>query len=230
MQETLLGTPETLPTSEPATPQISYTVASGDLPVISPDMESKKWIGYLVGAGKAVTAATVYWRMKKNGSSVATSSQSVAANQYYTYQAYFYDITVGDVLELALWSNKTDSNWDYKAYQIVLTRMLPKIAHPILMPLNITGLTAYPTLTLGNPNASATRLCYIYLDDVQGPGLSGTQNFEALHAGPTYGFERLYQGDISNLNSVYTSTSATYRPLYQKNYIPTSFVFRATEI
>jgi len=234
VQETLLGTPETLPTSEPGTPQISYTVASGDLPTFDPAMDSKKWIGYLVGAGKAVTAATISWRMKKNGSSVNTSTFSVAANQYYTGQFYFLDVAVGDVLAIALWSNRTDSNWDYKAYQIHPTRVLPKTGHPILMPLNITALIAYPTLTLGNPNASATYECRIDLDDLAitypGPLITTPQNFAALHAGPTYGFFRAYRGDITCGNTIYTGTHASYRPLYQKTYFPTSFVFRATEI
>ena len=102
-QETLLGTPETLPTTEPATPQISYTVTSGDLPTFNMPLFKKIWVALLYGAGKAVTAATIYWRMKKNGASVATGSGSVAANTFYTWSCGFYDVAVGDVLELALW-------------------------------------------------------------------------------------------------------------------------------
>ena len=116
-QETLLATPQTLPTAEPATPQIGYTVAEADLPTLSMSVYSKKWVAYVIGAGKFVTIGTLYWRMKKNGASVATGSYSVDSNYYYTVSAYFFDVAVGDLLELALWSTRTDSNWDYKAYQ-----------------------------------------------------------------------------------------------------------------
>jgi len=85
-QETLQGSPTALPTSEPGAgnEQISYTVGSGDLPTFSIQPSAKKWVAIVFGSGKFVTAGTLYYRMKKNGSSVATSSSAVAANTFYT--------------------------------------------------------------------------------------------------------------------------------------------------
>lgn len=228
-QETL-GSAVYLPTSEPATPQVSYTVASGDLPAFNVAPDSKKWMAYMIAAGSAVTAATLYWRMKKNGSSVANGSQAVTAAYYYTQHSYFYDVAVGDVLEIALWSSVTNTKYDYKAYQIQPTRVLPKNGAPILSPFNITTLTAYPTLTSGNPAVFSTVGFYVYHDDVQFLERSTTVSFRSLHPGLTYGLGRLYRGDMNYQNSGHVITGATYRPYYCKQYIPDGFVFRAMKI
>jgi hypothetical protein len=226
-----LGTAETLPTSEPATPQISYTVADGDLPVFDVAPHSKKWVAMVVGAGKFVTAGTLSWRMKKNGASVSTSTSSISANYYYTLQAWFHDVAICNVLELALWSNKTDSNWDYKAYQVVVTRVLPKRAAPLLMPFNITSLAAHPDLTnVGNPAVFSTNGVIVYHDDTLYTEYTATQSFRSLHLGTSYGFYRLYRGDSNYLNSANCLTSSTYRPYYARQYVPVGFVFRSVKI
>jgi hypothetical protein len=227
--ENLQGTPTTLPTSEPGTPQISYTVASGDLPTFSMGHYSQVWIAVLVAAGKAVTAATINWRMKKNGSSVNTNSFSVAANTYYTINAFFYDISVGDVLAIALWSNKTDSNWDYNAYQVRPTRIILKSTLPVYVPFNIVTMVTHPTLVQGNPGVQAAYGMYLYHEDsfTLYKNTSAAVTFASLHPAGTYGFFRCYAlGDMGNPNNAATSTSATYRPYYQTEYIPVVVTMR----
>jgi hypothetical protein len=227
-QETLLGTPETLPTAEPATPQISYTVAQSDLPTFNLSPYQKKWVAIVIGAGKAVTAATIYWRMKKNGASVNNGSSSVSANNFYTRQCYFYDVAVGDVLELALWSNKTDSNWDYKAYQIQVSRLILLNKPRLLSPCNFAALTTQPALTLGNPSYSSQTL-YPYHCDITLPSISAATSYDWLYAKGTYGMFQLNYGDYTYPNSSMIRTSTTYRPYYYGNYVPTQIIMRGVK-
>lgn len=227
-QETLLDTPETLPTTEPATPQISYTVAEADLPSFNPPTYQKKLIAIIIGAGKVVTAATIYYRMKKNGASVASASSSVSANYYYTRQCHFYDVKVGDVLELALWSNQTDSNWDYKAYQIQTSRLILLNKPRLLMPCNFAALGTHPVLTLGNPSYTSSALYPYHVDKVL-PTISAATSYESLYPKDTYGVFRLSYGDYTSSNTSIVRTSTTYRPYYYRNWVPTQIIMRGVK-
>ncbi len=233
-QETLLGTPQTLPTSEPATPQVSYTVASGDLPSVSIPLAGNKWIGMVIGAGQFVTAGTLSWRMKKNGASVNTGTLSVSANYYYTVQAWFYDVSVGDVLEIALWSSVADSKYDYKAYQIHITRIT--FYNKPLSNLKIDSIVAQPVLTLGNP-AAPTANWYIYVihkdynftpdaTSYYYRSASAGDTFRILYPDPTYGTMYTKNGDVSSQNAVTTQTHASQRPRYSRNYLPSKITLR----
>jgi hypothetical protein len=231
-QETLLGTPETLPTSEPGTPQISYTVAEGDLPSFSITPYQKKFIATIVGAGKVVTAATIYYRMKKNGVSVNTSSSSVSANNYYTWNCNFYDVAVGDVLELALWSNQTDSNWDYKALHTRVSRLILFNKPRLLLPCNFAALESRPVLTLGTAQPSSSpAVLYPYNLDLVLPSISAAFLYESLYPKNTYGLFRVNYGDYYYFNgSTSARTSPTYRPYYDRGYVPAQLIMRGLRI
>jgi len=225
-QETLLGTPETLPTTEPATPQIGCTVASADLPTFSITPYSKVFIAAMYGAGKFVTAGTVYWRTKKNSVSVATGSLAVTANTFYTVNAFFYDIAVGDVLEIALWSTVTDSNWDYKAYQIQVSRVVP-IRQRNLKDPTIQTFSQEPTLTLGNPHAAASYGVNVWSSDkTHGTFSAGSATFNLLYAGVTYGTFTDNFGDDRYKNGADVRISGTYRPYYESSRLPHGIVCR----
>jgi len=232
LSETLLGTPITLPTTEPSTPQIQYTVTNASLPTLSIGIASCIWIAFMYGAGKAITAATIYWRMKKNGSSVRTGSLSVAANTYYTFSWSFLNVTVGDVLEAALWSNVSDSNYDYKAFQIQISRVFLLSKIDVHIPCNLTGITTSPTLTLGNPAvASSGSGVLLYHAEIFFAYATITYNISCLKNRATYGAVRLYNGDINFPNNVFAAqTSATYRPYYGNNYVPTQLVYRGVRL
>jgi len=226
--ETLLKTPETLPTEEPTVPQISYTVAEEHLPTFSFPPYGKKWVALLYGAGKFVTAGILHWKTRKNGAAVASGSASVSANYYYTVNAFFFDVAVGDVLELALWSNQTDSNWDYKAFQVQVTRLIPFNKPRLLRPCNFSSVPAHPVLTLGNPSVSGTSSLHPYHNDRLLPSISGITEYASLYVGNTYGIFRIYRGDYSTSTSV--STSSTYRPYYYRNWVPTQIIMRGLRI
>lgn len=230
-QETLLGTPEILPTTEPAAPQIGYTVQGSDLPTFSLSPYKKVWLAYVFGAGKAVTAATVSWRMKKNGVSVNSGNFSVAANTFYTVMAKFLDVNVGDVLELSLWSNQADSNWDYKAFCVVVTRLILMEKLRLLSPCSFAALADKPVLTLGNPSVATYTGFYIYHADTYLGGLvTGATTRAWLYAGDTYGVFRHWHGDYDAPNSVEARTSASYRPYYRRVWCPTQIVMRGVNV
>ena len=222
-QETLLGTPETLPTTEPATPQVSYTIASGDLPSLNIPIYSNKWIGVVFAAGKFVTAGTLSYRTKKNGGSIATGTLAVAANTYYTLSNFFFDVLPGDVLEIALWSNQADSNYDYKAMQCQITRVIPFKPTKILNPCNIE-VSGLPTLTLGNPKIAYYGYYHWLNCDIMSLVEGVNRSFYSLCEGDTYGIYRARKGDADV--SIDKRTNATYRPYYAQNKMLQKLTYR----
>jgi hypothetical protein len=226
ISETLLGTPETLPTSEPSTPQVSYTVQQSDLPTMSLQPFSLKWIGAVFGGGKFVTAGNVYWRMKKNGDSVATGNDAVSANNYYTLSAYFRDVVVGDVLELAIWSNQSDSTFDYHAgTHVHPTRLVPHARWTFYKELSMAAVLDYPTLTSGNPqNSDELYTWQVYNDEqdnviVSFAGPFSRKGIYIRGAQATYGLGRARIGDSTTANAAYFLQHASYRPYYRRGYI-----------
>lgn len=230
--EELLSTPVALPTSEPSTPQIGFTVQEAHLPTFSTRLYKVTFIGVVYGAGKFTSAGTLYWRMKKNGSSVRTGNASVAANTFYTVNAFFLDVKPGDVLELALWSSVGDSNWDYRALWINFTRPFlfdPKnntrlIADLVLV--TTTSPNTLPTLTLGNPSKQLSNYP-VQIYDAEGATLTAittggtwTGKWRTMHS--TYGIYRyFYHGDASRADDAYVNTHASYRPYHWANYVCT---------
>lgn len=103
------GLTEAIPTSEPATAQISYTIEASHLPTItgigmglyrlSPSM----WCQVRNTSG---AARTVSWRWELNGTSISTGSTSVSNNYYGMLSCTDHGTTlpmVGDVLTIKLW-------------------------------------------------------------------------------------------------------------------------------
>jgi len=222
--ETLLGTPLTLPTSEPATAQVGYTLTTNDLPSFSMSLYSVKLLAAVIGAGQFITAGTVYWRMKKNGSSVATGSQAVSANNYYTLNATFFGIVAGDVLEIALWSNQADSNYDYKALSVLYSRLNPHAKRSLYLDLFFEKVDTNFTLSLGNPSATDTWVATY--NPINGNNYSTTPAYECganvltkapikfygAFSSDLYGIMRSYFGEPGNAGSM--KTHASYRPYY----------------
>jgi hypothetical protein len=227
-RETLLATPEPLVTAEPETGQVYYTVAEADLPTFNMAVYSKKWVAVLVAGGKNAgdSAVTVYYRMKKNGVSVSTGSVSVSAGYYYTIMCFFYDVAVGDTLEISLWANLTGANWDYEAFQIQVTRLILFNKPRLLLPCNFESLATQPVLTLGNPYlVTSDALAPQHLDKSL-PVISAATSYESLYPKSANGLFRIYNGDSGYANSGRTRTDSTYRPSYYRNYVPTQIIMR----
>ena len=233
-QETLQQTPTTLPTSEPSAgnEQISYTVQTSDLPALNMSPISKIWVAYLYAGGKFTTAGTLYYRMKKNGTSVTNSSGSVGANLYFTRMYCFSNVQVGDVLQVSLWSNRSDSVWDYNAYSIYPTRINLSSKSRALMNITYANMQGI-TLTLGNPHVNSTIASYTIHDDSLSTSTTEGQKFTLIYNGVTnnYGLFRLNHGDYANVDgSPSQYTDANYRPVYSNEQIPTTITFRFLDI
>lgn len=228
--ETLLGTPVALPTTEPADPQISYTIAAGHLPTVSPAGLEYTLTAILYAAGKNTNAAnqTLYYRVMQNGASVATGSITSLANYYYTLEhSRVYPVALGDVLACKLWATSADVNWDYKALFVFFTR--PGPSNVLVQDLSVT-LAAKPTLSLGNPQVASTNgwvLCHADLREALGWSV-GTQGCKFVLSGSTYRLGRTNRGDITL--TTMGPQSATYRPRYEQHALPTALSFRPLTI
>ncbi|MGD9663565.1 MAG: hypothetical protein AB7U63_20170 [Porticoccaceae bacterium] len=227
--ETLLATPEPLPTSEPATPQIEFTIGPQHVPVVSPEGLNYVLTAILYAAGKNTDAAsqTVYYRILKNGVSVATGSYSVSADRFYTWEHYnFYDVKIGDVLACKLWATNVNVNWDYKALVIWPTRIGPE---NIMIQDISYNVVLQPTLTLGpaRPAGADTTRYHYHLDTLavsfSQSGWLSIGNHVILPKS-TYRFIRLESGDYYRFSMC--SINTTYKPYYRPKWLVSTFSFR----
>jgi hypothetical protein len=220
--ENLQATPTSLPTAEPSTSQWIKTLASGDFPTITPTPYNVAQVAYVCLAGKNTDTAsqTVYWRMIKNGASVATGSTSVSAGYYYTVNAFFLGVVAGEVIEVRLWASATTVNWDYDGFQIQPSRIVTTEALNSPCYTNFKNVIACPTLVKGSPSVSTTYGMYVQHLDAFLTSVSSPTAFEMLYPKATYCLYRLYYGDNTVMNSASVITSASYRPYYYRNYVP----------
>jgi hypothetical protein len=84
VQESLLGTPEDLPLTEPGTSQIIFTVQEANLPILSYGSCTNAGVISCSGRNLSGSYATIYYRILKNGSSAYTGSKT-----YISYSGYY---------------------------------------------------------------------------------------------------------------------------------------------
>jgi hypothetical protein len=219
--ETLSETPESLPTSEPANAQVSYTFSSVvHLPQCSFKPAAYANVCMVYASGKFATAGTLSWKTKKNGASVSTGTKAVGANNYYTVSAWFLGVVDGDVLEISLWSDQSDGNWDYKAlcdYLIKVNFFQKNKAYRDIFILSEPA----PVLSQGNPWGDNV----LYSVNINVEGLStwcsfsGPQSFTFLARDGTNGLYSFTMLDTGSSGSD-ARTSDTYHPYYRCGYLP----------
>lgn len=159
--ETLLDTQQALPTSEPATPQVEIEITSAMLPVWSPYELGHKNLAILFDGGwnAGSVTRTTYYRLLKNGVSVATGSYNVLAGDYYTHEhRQFPSVELGDVIACKLWASNTGVYYDYKAAVVYPTRICAGYG-PMMDLLLVLG--AAKKLTKGSPGSSAPTGYYL---------------------------------------------------------------------
>lgn len=118
-----------IPTSEPETAQISYTVATGHLPTqignkfaysISPLL----WVNTSNTSG---ALRTISYRTLLNGVSVQTGSLVVATSGHYGYFSFYYWgatlPAVGDTITVKLWANGSGTTLLNHAFGVCATRI-----------------------------------------------------------------------------------------------------------
>lgn len=224
--ETLLETPEALPTSEPETPQIAFTIGAAHLPNIGG--ASAVWSPALYAAGKNDTAGavTLSYRLMKNGASVQTGTQSVTAGRYWTVSGYnYYDSAVGDTIALSLWANAAGLDWRYNGFAVLPTRLdVSTAASSVLYRVQYT-LARKPVLTLGTPGLLAASRWYLYNGDMPfDTNNAGALTLPVLAADPDYKFGRMQYGDTLLTNSSHGAQTTTY-PYYMAYNVPTQIVY-----
>lgn len=230
--ENLQGTPTVLPTTEPGTSQIIYTVASGDLPIVPAPLLCK-YAGTMYASGKNTDGANPYtlsYRIIKNGTSLYTSTLSVPANAYWNLSACRWpNLVVGDIMEIRLWANNAALTWDYQARHIQPTRIRPAENTRLITNLALS-FTSLPVLSAIPSVGSNYGFLYNAADtaNLSTISLTATQTFKAAAPGPTYGIGQL---NSDNANSQYTNTNASRSSVtYARNYVPTTISFRLTPI
>jgi hypothetical protein len=231
--ETVLsgGSIITLPNAEGATNQISFTVRSDHLPTISPSPVSVKYTACIVASGKAVTAATPSYRVLKNGASVATSAASaVTANTYYTNNHFrWFDIQIGDVLDVRMWSNQIDTTLEYFALVIYPTSFYLTKQDAIMKDLVLASTNGINTL-IGKSAVSVggTGNTNMYPSTTPSSSFSfsgGAFTFPVFVQSSTNGLYRVQFGD-NNTAITQNYSNATSIPQQQKCFIPSTITFR----
>ena len=114
-----------LPSSEPETAQISYTIAAGHLPTVTGANIPYRifpfvWFRAQNTSGSARTAS---WRLEKNGSSIATGTSGSIANYSYCHGSLQYQMpdpypAVGDVISVKLWASGAGTYLQNKAFMV----------------------------------------------------------------------------------------------------------------
>lgn len=126
--ETMQATPTSLPTSKPASPQKTVTVATNHLPTLSPSPNSINYMIAIFLSGKNTDASlsrTVSYEIQKNSQVVFSgTSPSITAGNYWGITAFIKDIVVGDQISIYLWASATTVNWDYDAFSVQFYRCL----------------------------------------------------------------------------------------------------------
>jgi len=220
--ENLQTTPTSLPTAEPSTSQWVRALTANDFPVINTTLYAVNYVAlvYVAGRNTDTTARTVYWRMIRNGTSVATGSTSVSAGNYYTVNAAFHGVVVGDVIEVRLWASATTVNWDYDTFQIHPTRISTAEALNNPCYVDFKNVIVSPILLSGTPGAQTTGAYYPYHLDLISHNPNTPFTYDLLIPKAIYRLYRIHHGDVANLNTASVQTHASYRPYYIRHYVP----------
>jgi hypothetical protein len=185
-QETYLATPITLPTTEPATGQVIFTVQDTDMPSFQPFPLPCHYSAFVNISGKTgAVGAVISYRVLKNGVSIAqaTSGATVATQYWMQSHQRWYDVQPGDVLEVRLWTAQTDYVLDYYSMYVLALDIDPVKRGTILA--NWTATTTTPKLTgAGMPQAisAATTGSFLTRPYSNGSnlGLNGTNAFNIV--------------------------------------------------
>jgi hypothetical protein len=220
-----------LPTTQTLSVGATFTVQSGDLPVISPSIDTK-YAAILIVAGKNTSggSANVTTQGFKNTVSVATSTalSSIPNNNYWTHSVYrFPDVVVGDVLNVQVWANVANVTYDYCALVIYPTQMQFSKDGTILKDFSLTNWLNPPAFTKGVSQVANNTQNYVYyFAGGHSLGTLGTNvTFPVIPAISTasLGF-RVQNGDVTS--STGTSSNATNHPHYWRNNVPCTISFR----
>jgi len=222
-KEELLAVPEILPTTEPEIGQVKYTVAETDLPTYTVPPVSQAFVATLIGGGYYPSTGYLYVKICLNGVVVATFTGYIAATDYYTALGYIGDVNVGDVVEMKLQSSVTDSEFDYRAYQLLPTT-ISFFPDKFMIRLVNLDYETRPHLFLGTPSYHYKyALIYHYSGAC---AYAYPRSFEPWREHAKCKLFRLYYGDYYKRDSIICRRSTTYRPYYFATRMPKKVLLR----
>ena len=233
-----------LPTSEPATAQVSYTIASGHLPTITGGNISYRMMPFTFIRGQNTSGSTrsISYRLEQNGTSIQTGTAPASVlNNYYWYLSLFNPMTssfpaVGDVITVKLWASGAGVYLNNKGFLIAPYRVGWGSRRPVLLAgyagagaIVTEGSYFAPSWGTGAKwlqeylinYVSNTNTCYMYPETgIDAPYLT------AFH--PDYGIGRVYAGDAGIANgtvgsgSVASGNNSTpaFRRITRLTYLP----------
>jgi hypothetical protein len=227
--ETLLETPEALPTSEPETPQVSFTIGAAHLPNIGG--ASAVWTAVVWASGRNTSgsARTVTRTRYKNGTPISASTTGSMSNNYYwtSMEYVYYGLVVGDAISVALHASGEGVDWQYKALMIFPTRinLTPSSRVPLY---RVSYTLARTSLSSGvNPGGLATGQgnWYVYNGALMSYSstVAGTFDLPVMSAHDTYIHGAIEFGDISQSQQSISNTS--FSPYYRQQAVPTQIVY-----
>lgn len=225
------GSPLTLPTSEPGTAQFSYTIQASDFPTITPAPTSVKFLVCAINAGRVpASTTTLNYRILKNGASVTTGNMpSITANNYWTFTHWrWFDVQVGDVIEVKTWSNIAGATYDYSAVLIQPTQVYLSKPNAVLSDVTIVIPNAIP-ITGGTSGVwTSSNVSFYPANTALTPlGLANATHTLPVfmpHAGQ--GFFKAGNGDVNGQSVSGNGSHGSVKPFYQRNYMPSSISFR----
>lgn len=228
-RETLLGSPIILPTTEPTTSQVSWTIQQSDLPTITPSVSMGNAVNLIVAGKVGASASTVNYRILKNGVSVSTgSASSVSANYYWCHNHFrVNNVQVGDVLEVKSWASTSDCGLDF--YALVLWPIQPELYNrsksPILKDVSFT-VTGGASLVSSGLSIYSTAGMYIWPTTSTYAGIYTSSNvtYPTMIPFQNYYIYSLNYGE-NTTNYTYTTSNTTSRQ-YVKNCFPSQISFR----
>lgn len=225
-RDTLLGTALTLPTTEPATAQVSFTVQSSDLPTISPSVPMLYNAALYVSGKIGAAASVINYRVLKNGVSVAQAAgASAAATQFWAHSHWrTFDVQIGDVLEVKYWAVQADVTLDF--YGLVVFPSQPDVTKrgTLLKDLTLTNILSTPNLsTVTVTNSQSFTLYPFAATNINYSNGITNLTFLATSLNTTYG---LFRTSLEVFGASTTqNVNATTRPT-QKQLYPSQISFR----
>lgn len=119
------GSPISIPTSEPGTSQVSFTVSAANLITLSGSgISDISWLHYpyvFVGGTTSGVSVTISYRVLINGVSVNTGTFASGTTTYWTASIFRNNavgVFAGDVVEVRFWADSTGISITYQGMQI----------------------------------------------------------------------------------------------------------------
>jgi hypothetical protein len=221
---TLVTDGSTLPATEST--RWGRTLQASDFPTWSFQPSSCKYIEKLFTYISNSSGGTrnVSYKMYKNNNVVTNGTKSVGAGGRTALTSDFYDVVIGDTIEIAVWIS-TPSGF---VMQGSLKHVVPTRLHPSVKPCIDVSYTfekyTYPSELTDSLTYTTTE--YIGNSISNAISSNTTRTFTGLSfiSQNSYGLFRYGSGDVSNSDQLFSSAGVTSQKI-SHSYYPTTITF-----